>query len=445
MSYIRNYKSFVREQKRYVKEQSSLISKEIHNDLNSNFWNLCLESELFDIKQKTFIRKELMNKKVNILNEKWEFLDKAYNYVKDKGSKFLSAFKQKIQKIISGIGGFIKGVLVFCKNIFLGMFNGALNLGKKLSTDKKKEIEGKLKSADSNTISQEIPNLKQVFNYLRTGDVKGDAIAAPGINENIGKKVTTTFEASESNIQNTTLTELKETENQFEEDDDSGEEESKKESFLQYTKEDDIIKHFYDYSIILEAEAAKSTSSSALTSLIEWFKSFIEKKPDQEISTGRKLVWWGRLILRITSSFFGLIVKVAELVGEIVTNASLSFVSKISKWAGGPGPFKFVALGAIVGALVGIVGDVCLLVGATPFPGMEAAMDMKKWFLTAFSVYASTDPVAKTIKVLLTVTAIGFAIYHIHHTLHSLRGHEGEHKEDKKSPEEKTQNTKTEQ
>jgi fumarate reductase subunit D len=115
-------------------------------------------------------------------------------------------------------------------------------------------------------------------------------------------------------------------------------------------------------------------------------------------------------------------------VGEVVTNASLTFVSKISHWGGGPGPFKFVALGAIVGALVGIVGDVCLLVGATPFPGMEAAMDLKKWFLKAFNLYAETDPIGKTIKVLLTVAAIGFAIYHIHHTMHELKGH-GEHKE----------------
>lgn len=425
MGYIKNYKSFIKEQKKYIKEQSILISKEIHNDLNSNFWNLCLESELFDIHQKNFIKEELMHNKVDI-NEKWEFLDKAYNYVKDKGEKFMNAFQEKIKKIISGIGGFIKGVLIFCKNIFLGMFNGAMNLGKKLSTEKKSEIEGKLKSADKDTISEEVPNLKQVFNYLRTGDVKGDAIAATGLNSNFGKKVTTTFEASESNIKSTTLTELEETENKFG-DDDSGEE-SKKESFLQYEKGDDIINHFYEYSIILEAEVLKGESSSALTSLIEWFKSFIEKKPDPEISAGKKLVWWGRLILRITSSFFGIIVKVAELVGEIVTNASLSFVSKISKWLGGPGPFKFVALGSIVGALVGIVGDVCLLVGATPFPGMEAAMDMKKWFLAAFNLYASTDPVAKIIKVLLTVTAIGFAIYHIHHTLHSLKGH-GEHVE----------------
>ena len=204
MGYIKNYKSFIKEQKKYIKEQSILISKEIHNDLNSNFWNLCLESELFDIHQKNFIKEELMHNKVDI-NEKWEFLDKAYNYVKDKGEKFMNAFQEKIKKIISGIGGFIKGVLIFCKNIFLGMFNGAMNLGKKLSTEKKSEIEGKLKSADKDTISEEVPNLKQVFNYLRTGDVKGDAIAATGLNSNFGKKVTTTFEASESNIKSTTL------------------------------------------------------------------------------------------------------------------------------------------------------------------------------------------------------------------------------------------------
>jgi hypothetical protein len=54
---------------------------------------------------------------------------------------------------------------------------------------------------------------------------------------------------------------------------------------------------------------------------------------------------------------------------------------------------------------------------------MEAAMDLKKWFLAAFNLYAETDPIGKTIKVILTVAAIGFAIYHVHHTIHELKGH----------------------
>ncbi len=135
----------------------------------------------------------------------------------------------------------------------------------------------------------------------------------------------------------------------------------------------------------------------------------------------------------MSSSFFGLIVKVVELAAEVVTNASLTFVSNVSKWIGGPGPFKFVALGAIVGALAGILGDVLLLVGATPFPGMEQALDLKKWYLTAFGLMAATDPTFKAIKVLLTVSSIGFAIYHIHHTIHELKGHDhenGEHTEE---------------
>lgn len=419
MSYVRNYKSFVNEQKKYAEKQSKIVKGQIYEELSDNFWNLCLKSEVFDNTEKKFIKNELMESKVNLLKEEWEFLDKAYNWAKDKGEKFVNSFKERVKKIIDGISWFVKGIMTFCKNVFIGMLNGALNLGKKLSGDKKGEIEKKLKSADQKTVKEEIPNLKKVFNFLRTGDENKDALQSNDINPNLSKKVSTSLEAGEANIESTTLKELQETEGQVEEN----------VSFIEYNEKDDLIKHFYEYNLIKEGEVVKNVKASAFESLLDWFKSFIEKSDDSEVSTGKKLIWWGRLILRVLSSFFGLIVKVAELVGEIVTNASLTFVSKISKWAGGPGPFKFVALGAIVGALVGIVGDVCLLVGATPFPGMEAAMDLKKWFLTAFNMYASTDPIGKIIKVLLTVAAIGFAIHHVYHTMHHLKGEHGEHKE----------------
>lgn len=424
MSYVRNYKSFVKEQKKHANKQASIIKGQIYEELSDNFWNLCLKSEIFDNTEKKFIQNELLESKFNLLKEEWQFLDKAVAYVKDKGEKFVNSFKERVKKIIDGISWFVKGIMTFCKNVFLGMLNGALNLGKKLSVDKKDAIAKKIESTDKKTVEQEIPNLKSVFNFLRTGDEKKDALQSNQINPNLGNKVSATLQSGEGNIESTTLKELQETENQVEESS----------SFIEHTESDDLIKHFYDYQLLKEGEVVKAVKSSAFDSLIDWFKSFIEKSPDAEVTTGKKLIWWGRLILRVLSSFFGLIVKVAELVGEVVTNASLTFVSKISKWAGGPGPFKFVALGAIVGALVGIVGDVCLLVGATPFPGMEAAMDMKKWFLAAFNLYAETDPIGKTIKVLLTVAAIGFAIYHVYHTIHHLKPG---HKESETKPGEK--------
>lgn len=420
MAYIRDYRSFIKEQKKYADKQSIIIESRIYNELSENFWSLCLESKVFDEVEKKFIKNELIDSKFNLIKEEWEFLDKAVKYVKDKGEKFVNSFKERVKKIIDGISWFVKGIMAFCKNVFLGMLNGALELGKKLSVSKKKEIDAKLKSTDETKLKDEIPNLKKVFNYLRTGDENKSALETNQLNPNLSKKVGATLESGEANIESNTLKELQETEDQVEENN----------SFLQITKDDDVIKHFYEYSLLNEATA--EIKSSAFNSLIEWFKSFTEKSIDQDVSTGKKIIWWGRLILRVLSSFFGLIVKVAELAGEIVTNSSLTLVSKISQWSGGPGPFKFVALGAIVGALVGIVGDVCLLVGATPFPGMEAAMDLKKWFLAAFNLYAETDPIGKTIKVILTVAAIGFAIYHVHHTIHELKGHDHEEHGSKK-------------
>jgi hypothetical protein len=422
MSYIRNYKSFVKEQKKFAEKQSNIIKGKIYTELSESFWSLCLKSEVFDDIEKKFIKNELIDSKFDLIKEEWEFLDKAVKYVKDKGEKFVNTFKERVKKIIDGISWFINGIMTFCKNVFIGMLKGALSLGRKLSVSKKAEIEKKIKAANPKTIQDEIPNLKKVFNYLRTGDENKVDMDSDEINPNLGKKILTSLESGKSNIESSTLKELQEAEDQVVET----------KSFIEYSKSEDLIKHFYDYSLyIKESETVSNIKDSSFKSLIDWFKSFMEKKPDPDGAAGKKLIWWGKAILKVVSSFFGLIVKVAELVGEVVTNTSLTLLSKISKWSGGPGPFKFIAIGAIAGALVGIVGDVCLLVGATPFPGMEAALDFKKWFLAAFDLYANTDPAAKAIKVLLTVAAIGSAIHHIMHTLHELKGQVGHGDESK--------------
>jgi len=411
MKYMNNYRDFKRKQKNYANKQSKLIEKELYHDLSENFWAMCLKSEVFDDEQKSLIINHLSDKRVNLLKEEWEWLDKAVDYVKDKGGKILSKFKERIDRVVNGISSFIKSVMTFCKNIFMGMLNGAINAGRKMAKDKKDVIEKKMAGTDKKKVDDEMPNLKKVFNFLITGDENKSGVDAKGVNPVLDKKISSTIETGEASIQQNTLKELETAE------------EDVKEGFKFSNQQDDIIKHFYEYPLVNEGEVTKNITQSTMKSLGDWFKSFIGDKPDEEVTKGAKLLWWGRLILRVTSGFFGLIVKVVELAAEVVTNTSLTLISKISKWAGGPGPFQFVAIGALVGALSGIVGDVLLLVGATPFPGMEQALELKTWWLTAFGLLAKTDPTFKAIKVLLTVVAIGFTIYHIHHTIHDLKGH----------------------
>ncbi len=425
MSFIKDYKSFVKEQKKYVNKQSVIIEKELYKDLSENFWNLCLKSEVFDNNEKHLIINNFSNVKVNLVKEEWEWLDKAVNYVKDKGGKILSKFKERIDRVVNGISSFIKSIMAFCKNIFMGMLNGAINAGRKFATDKKDVVEKKLEETDKKKVSDEMPNLKKVMNFLTTGDENKSGVDAKEVSPELEKKLSSTIATGEANIQQNTLKELEVAE------------EDVKEGFKFSNQNDDIIKHFYQYPLINEGEVVKNVGTSALKSLNDWFKSFIGDKPDTEVTKGQKLLWWGRLIIRVLSGFFGIVVKVAELAAEMVTNTSLTLLSKLSKWAGGPGPFQFVALGSLVGALVGVVGDVLLLMGATPFPGMEQALDLKTWWLTAFGALSKVDPTFKAIKIILTVAAIAFTIYHIQHTLHALKGHEhghDEHKEGEAKP-----------
>ena len=166
MKYMNNYREFKRKQKNYANKQSKLIEKELYHDLSENFWAMCLKSEVFDDEQKSLIINHLSDKRVNLLKEEWEWLDKAVDYVKDKGGKILSKFKERIDRVVNGISSFIKSVMTFCKNIFMGMLNGAINAGRKMAKDKKDVIEKKMAGTDKKKVDDEMPNLKKVFNFL---------------------------------------------------------------------------------------------------------------------------------------------------------------------------------------------------------------------------------------------------------------------------------------
>ncbi len=204
MSYVRNYKSFVKEQKKYINKQSVIIEKELYQDLSESFWTLCLRSEIFDADEKNLIVNHFSSRKVDLLKEEWEWLDKAVGYVNDKGGKILSKFRERINRVVNGISSFVKSIMTFCKNIFMGMLNGSIKAGKKFATEKKDVVEKKMAEADKKKIDDEMPNLKKVFNYLITGDENKSGIDANGINPELDKKLTSTIATGEANIKQNT-------------------------------------------------------------------------------------------------------------------------------------------------------------------------------------------------------------------------------------------------
>ena len=85
MKYMRDYNSFIKESKKQIDKNALVVEKQVLNEFSSDFWSLCLRSKIFTNEEKSYIENNLSNKKVSLLNEEWEWLDKAVEYAKDHG------------------------------------------------------------------------------------------------------------------------------------------------------------------------------------------------------------------------------------------------------------------------------------------------------------------------------------------------------------------------
>lgn len=429
MKYIRDYNSFIKESKKQIDKNALVVEKQVLNEFSSDFWSLCLRSKIFTNEEKSYIENNLSNKKVSLLNEEWEWLDKAVDYAKDKGEKMLNYVSDKIKAVKNGLKEFVSSMVTFAKNMFMSYTNSALNQAAKFKTivtgdDKiKKQID----ELDPEKSKNEVSDLKKTFQFWAPG--KTVAEAATGLINNtsfdkIGGQIEAKLKTAEAEAVSSTEKNLTE-----------AEEEAKNESVstIIYSTGDDVLESFYNLSLIKEAGEAPEEGEKKKTigqKCIDWILSFLgQEKLDPEAKKGTKIFWWGKLFLKILATCLSPILKIVELLVKTGANYALQGVSLITAALGGPPPVKFLLLGALCGGIIGLIYDSIMLFGVKA-GGAGAMAIVKVWLSEAINGSLEFFPSYKTLKYILAGFCAGMTLWHVveefKHLMHA--GH-GEHEE----------------
>ena len=428
MKYMRNYHSFIKESKKQIDKNAIIVEKQVLNEFSSDFWSLCLRSSIFTNEEKSYIESNLTHNKVSLLTEEWEWLGKAIDWVADKGGKLKDFVFNKIKSLRDGIKDFVKGIVNFAKKVFMGLINSAKKAAKALADKQKDATKGQIEKIDKEESGKEFTNLKDTFKWW--GIEKPDAeanFASEGFN-----KISGAIAQSEGEALSSSETNLKEAEQDIEES-----EKNESISHIIGSTNDDVLMSFYKFSLIKEdkeEEGGEKKEGNEKKGVIAWLLEFLgQEEMDPDAKAGKKLLWWGKLFLKVLATCLNPILKVVEVAVKQFAKNGLALVSFVTSKLGGPGIFKFALLGGITAGLFGLVAD-SLLLGGVHVPGYEAMSAIKSWIAHALEHGGGFLPGYDAIKYFLKGFCVSMALWHIveeiKHLVHAEKGHgHGEHKE----------------
>jgi hypothetical protein len=147
-TYLKEYNEFIRLSNKEIEKQIPLVEKLIIGDFNKNFWNLSLKSKVFTEIEKQYIKENLIQLEIDLLNE--NFFKDTLKSIKDKGGEILTNVKNKISKLVDNIKDVVTGVVEFLKGMVKKL--GELIIPTK---DLLSKVKGEIK--------QELPKLKFAF------------------------------------------------------------------------------------------------------------------------------------------------------------------------------------------------------------------------------------------------------------------------------------------
>lgn len=454
MKYVRSYRSFIRESKREIDRNSLIVEKQVLNDFSGDkFWQLCVRSNVFSSEEKMYIEKNLSGTNYSLIKEEWEWLDKAVDYVKDKGGKFIDRLKNKIKSIKDGIKEFVKSMISIAKEIFLSLLSSAKKAAATVAEKAKKSNQEKIEKMDKEKAKGEVSSIKETFKWwgYRAKDVAGAVkdvaldVKSAGISA-----ITDQLQKTESTVQSQSEENLKEAEVELENSGEGQGQDEKNESIMSIvlSAEDDVLMSFYKLVKEEKEEEGQKEGEKKKTGskVVDFILDFLgQEKIDPEAKKGSKLLWWGKLFLKILAACLNPILKVLEAVVKFVAKNSLKAVSMVTQKFGGPGTFEFVLLGGLTAGLLGLVVDSMLFggFGVAKYQMGDILSAIKSWLAHTLEHVAGTFlPGYDMIKTFLKGFCVAMAVWHIvdeiKHLSHGEHGHgehkEGEHKEGGAAP-----------
>lgn len=410
MKYMKGYQRFVNESKKAIEKNSMIVEKQVLSDFSEDFWNLCLKSSVFTNEEKLYIKDNLSDKKVSLLNEEWDWLNKAVDWAKDKGEKMFNFVKDKIEAVKNGLKDFVVSMISFAKNILTSGLQSAMRQATKFKA--KVSGDGKIKKQvqemDPEKAGDEVSNLVKTLQFYAPG--KKASEAKPNFDK-IGPQIEAKLKSAEGTAISSAEKNLSE-----------AEAEAQNESIKNIinSTNDDVLLSFYNLSFINEAEEAPAKEAPQKTTgqkCVDWFLGFIGQEGlDPEAKSGAKLFWWGKLFLRILATCLSPILKVVEVLIKTGSNAALKTVSRITKFFGGPPAdkefYEFILLGGLCAGVVGIVYD-ALMIADSAFLGADNFSVIKAWFAKAINNSLDLFPDYKALKSIFAYFCAAMTLWHV--------------------------------
>lgn len=422
MKYVKAYKRFINESKREMDKHSIIIEKELLTDFSSNFWGMCINSSVFTNEEKSYIKENLSDKKVDLLTEEWDWLNKTVNWAKEKSKDTLKWIGDKIKSIRNGISAFVKSMIEYARKIFLELIRSALKASKSFADKHKDAIKKKIESADKDKAKTEIARLVETFKFWGiTTKIAADSVVE--FKSDLSSKIYNMFKSSEQDAIADCSKNLEEAEKEV-----GGE---------TVQESNDVLSSFYDLSKLNESE-----SSGEKKGAIDWILGFLgQEKMDPDAKAGSKLLWWGKLFFKVLATCLNPILKVVETVAKQIGNTGLELFSWITNLFGGPPKekkdgvkekagkihYEFILLGGITAGLFGLVVD-SMLLGHIHFSGDKMLSKIKVWLSKSLSHAFEFFPQYKVIKDILTAFCLAMTVWHVVDELKHL-SHSGGHGE----------------
>ena len=417
----------MKESVKSINKESILLERKLLGDFSSNFWTLCLNSNVFTLEEKQLIKSDYINESINLIKEEWKFLNKAADYFSDKSKEIRDKFVSKVKAIKDSISSFVKSIKDFAKKFFFMLLDGAKQKARKVYESQKTKFTQKMKTLDQKEMSKEKKNLIETFSwwgYVTSG--VDEIIAIPKISNGFSL-ISNKIDSFESNIESEVSNNIIEAEKELE-----GSTNESIESIINSTNED-ILSSFYRIHLIKEQEEKKEEGKKegVIQSCISWLLGFLEvEKLDPEVKTGEKLLWWGKLFLKILQACLNPIIIVIE---KVVVKNALSAVSWVTKQFNGPGKYDFVVLGGLAAALFGVVADFGLIF-PIDHPLVKLLGFAKSWLAHSLEFAGGFFPGYDSIKMFLKLFCLSMAMFHLSHAIHEYEESE-EEKIDEKEPE----------
>jgi hypothetical protein len=355
MKYIKEYNQFLLSTNTQFDKSYLLVEKSILNDFSRNFWRLSLNSSVFTIEERIFIKENLINVEIDLINE--NFFKNALKSIVDKGGEFFNKVKSKIENIQANLKSIISGVIEFLKSFVKKLVESIIpseQLIQKAKGELKSNINDTIKKVKQNAKEwqNEKDSLKSTTEWIKSkfvGSISGMVqTQSDGAEKSVDQDLDVITEVENESIDILSTLYIRE---DFEEGQEveyvnkEGENVKKKISkivgdkiYFISQKGDEFYKMSKD--IVSDKNKAKEVVASGKDFFMKWILGVKETYPPKEGNA----TWWIKLILKIIGfcmAPWGNIISagISTLKKNVLEYGSV-VVSKLK----GPGPFKFAII-----------------------------------------------------------------------------------------------------